>query len=86
MEIKNRLYIDRLKSSGVDPLYTIWIVHQVSDDGTFDIQVWDEIENDRVEDLEEGLIGTLEEAEEMLKSIVSVNGDITFIRLETVIN
>lgn len=81
MEIGLSLYLSYLKSNGVAPLCAIWIVHDISCGGKFSVNVWDEIKNERVEDLEAGLIETYEEAVELIQSIVTDNREIKFVRL-----
>lgn len=81
MEISTASKISDLKEKGVSPLYSIWIVYEEQDDGTFDVNVWDEIENERDETMEESRFGTLEAAEKALNRIVKENPEITFVRL-----
>lgn len=86
MEISTVDKIRELKGKGVTPIYSIWIVHEEKDDGTFDISVWDELESERDESLEEGRFQTMEAAEKALARIVEENPHITFVRLENVKN
>lgn len=81
MEISTVNKVTQLKGKGILPLYSIWIVHEEQDDETFDVNVWDEIENERDETMEESRFGTLEEAEKALNRFVEENPDITFVRL-----
>lgn len=82
MEISTVDKISELKRKGVSPIYSIWIVHEEQEDGTFDVSVWDEIESERDESLEEGHFPTLEAAEKALVRIVKENPQITFVRLK----
>lgn len=81
MEISTVNEIAKLKEKGVSPLYSIWIIHEEQDGETFDVNVWDEIENKRDETMEESRFRTLEEAEKALNSIIEENTEITFFRL-----
>ena len=60
--------------------YSIWIKRE--DDGTFDINVWDEVERDRVDDLEQSNIPEYSDAYVSLYKIIEDNPHINFIRLE----
>lgn len=81
MEISTTNKIIELKRKSVSPLYSIWIVYEEQDDNTFDVNVWDEIENERDETLEESHLETFEKAEKALNRIVKENAEITFVRL-----
>jgi len=81
MEISTVERIAELKEAGVTPVYSIWICEEVQDDGTFDVNVWDEIENERAEELEETHFSTYDEAKNALIQIVMKNPNITFVRL-----
>lgn len=82
MEISTISEIKALKKQKVSPLCSIWIVHEKQDDGTFDVNVWDEIKNERDDSMEKSRLSTLEKAEGALICIVEENPEITFVRLK----
>lgn len=63
--------------------FTIFITAEASNPGEnpFDINIWDQSGNERVEDLEIRHIATYDEALTALSGIVSENSEINFIRL-----
>jgi hypothetical protein len=69
-----------LKNTGALEICTINIVKEEED--SFDICIWDEIENERREDLEEGYFESYDEADKRLLEIVLENEEITFLRME----
>lgn len=73
--------LEELLEDGVT-IYSIYILKE--DDDTYDLSIWDEVENGRAEDLEEGhsYIESYEEAKKHLQQVVSENPHITFLRLE----
>lgn len=67
--------------STIQDKYTIWIDDESRDDGTYDIIVYDEYADETDWSLCRGHIATLEQAEEILQSIINNNPQLLFVRL-----
>ena len=83
MELTTFKRIEELKKEGVPSVCSIWISEEIDEDNsrTYDVNVWNERENEREESLEEGYFPTYEKAKEALIRIIESNPDISFVWL-----
>ena len=77
---------DKKENEEIYSICSIWVTHEEHSDNTFDINVWDEIENERYDELEKSSFTTLEDAKLELNNIVKNNPEITFVKMEDEIN
>lgn len=59
--------------------YSVWIQHE-SEDGTYDINVWDEDHDERDQCMEISRIPSVREAEEKIQAIIAAHPDIRWER------
>lgn len=64
--------------------YSCWIQHEEADD-TYDICIWDELHNERAQDLEESRFPTKDAAETRLAVIQEINSHIRWTRRDDTI-
>lgn len=73
---------DKNGSEETYSICSIWVRHEKYYGNTFDVNVWDEIGNERYDELEKSGFTTLEDAKLELNNIIKSNPEITFVKME----